>query len=65
MPIYKISGLVTISCYTEVEASSEKNALEQAYKRDVADFHIDGSYPVDECFHIEPDGTPYDLRVEE
>lgn len=65
MKTFKISGLVTVSCYTEVEAESAAAALEIAASRQIADFHIDGSYTIDECFHIEADGTPRELRIEE
>lgn len=65
MPTFKISGLVTVSCYTEVEADNAEEALSIATNREIADIHIDGTYTVDECFHIEPDGAPYELRIEE
>lgn len=62
--IYNISGLVTVSCYTIIEADSEEEALKIASSRDIAEFNIDGSYEVEECFHIENDGAPYDLKVD-
>lgn len=61
---YNISGLVTVSCYTVIEADSEEEALKIAASRDIAEFNIDGSYEVEECFHIENDGMPYDLSVD-
>lgn len=61
---YSISGLVTVSCYTLVEADSEDEALRIAASRDIAEFSIDGSYEVEYCFHIENDGAPYDLKVD-
>lgn len=65
MAIYKITGHLTVSCWTEVEASTEKEAIKIASSRSVADFSIDNSYPVDECFHFDADGEPQKLYVEE
>ena len=65
MPIFKISGVVAVSCYTEVEANTPDEALSIASKRDIADFHIDSSYEIDEYFHLESDGTPTELYIEE
>lgn len=61
---FNIGGLVTVSCYTVVEAETEEQALKIAQSRDIAQFYIDGSWDIEECFHIEADGTPYDLSVE-
>lgn len=65
MKTYKVSGTVTVSCWTEVEASSEEEAMKIAYRRELAGFSIDGSYPVDECWHIDADGTPDNLKVDD
>lgn len=65
MPTFKIAGQVTISCWTEVEASSEAEALKIAEKRGLAEFHIDGSYSESECWHMDADGVPHDLRVDD
>lgn len=61
---FNIGGLVTVSCYTVVEAETEDEALKIAKSRDVAQFSIDGSWDIEECFHIEADGIPYDLSVD-
>lgn len=65
MPTYRIGALVTVSCWTEVEAASPEEASEIAKSRDMAEHHIDGSYTEDECWHFDNGGTPDDLRVEE
>lgn len=65
MTTYKVFGKMTVSCWTEVEADSEKEAIAEAHRRGVAEHHIDGSYPEDECWHFDADGEPYDFRVEE
>jgi hypothetical protein len=64
MPIFDIAGQVTISCWTKVKAETQEEALAIARSRALADFHIDGSFGVDECWHMEPDGSPSELRVE-
>jgi len=65
MPTFKIAGLVTISCWTEVEASSEAEALKIAQKRRLAEFHIDSTYVETECWHMDADGMPFGLRVDD
>jgi hypothetical protein len=62
---YQINAQITVSCWTEVEAESEEEALEIAKDRCVADIHIDGSFPEDECWHIAVDGEPVNIRVGE
>jgi hypothetical protein len=60
---YQINAQITVSCWTEVEADSEHDALNIAKTRSVAEVHIDGSYPEDECWHIAVDGEPVNIRV--
>ena len=62
---YMVHGLITVSCWTEVEANSKAEALEIAASRDMAEHHIDGSYPQDECWHFDNDGEPEMLRLED
>lgn len=64
MPMYTVSGTVTVSCWTQVEAKDEAEALRIARKRDVSQIHIDHSYPADEFWHLDSDGMPADLHVE-
>ncbi|EPJ7982407.1 hypothetical protein L4Z68_001414 [Pseudomonas aeruginosa] len=64
MPTFRIVGKVTVSCWTTVEAASEEEAQRIAAGRDLAEFHIDGTYPEDESWHLDADGVPYDLRVD-
>lgn len=65
MTTYKIAGRMTVSCWTEVEADTEAEALEIAAGRDVAQHHIDGSFPEDECWHFDTDGIPDNIRLED
>lgn len=65
MQKYAVSGTVTVSCWTEVEAESKVEALEIAENRDLAEFHIDGTYDVKSCFMLDNDGRPDDLKIDE
>lgn len=65
MAIYRIAGIVTVSCWTEVEAASESVALRIAQDRDLAEFHIDSTYPVNETWHLDSDGTPTNIRIDQ
>lgn len=62
---FQVSGLVTVSCYTVVEADSKEEALDIAKNRDIANLchgpHIED---IDECFHIETDGEAKELCVD-
>lgn len=64
MPTFKVSAMVTVSCFTEVVADTEEEAKEILTNRGLAEFHIDGSFPVDECWHFEADGEPFNVRLE-
>jgi hypothetical protein len=64
MATFKIAGNITVSCWTEVEAESEEQALEIAGKRHVAEFHVDGSFPESASWHMDTDGSPYNMRIE-
>ncbi len=64
MPTFKIEGHVTVSCWTEIEAPTEEEALQIATSRELATIHIDGSFPVSESWHLDTDGMPFDLRVD-
>ena len=69
MPKYTISGRVTISCYTEVEAASPKQAREFAALRpmcSVLEIERMGETAGDVWSHGgELDGTPEIVSVEE
>lgn len=60
---FMISGQVTVSCWTKVEAETEEEAINIAKKRVLADIHIDGSYQETEYWHMEIDGEPKDVRA--
>jgi hypothetical protein len=64
LPEFEIAGLMTISCFTKVKAATLEEAIAIAAKREVAGFHIDGSYPVDECWHFDSDGVPHSIHAE-
>ncbi len=61
MNTYIVSGTVTVSCWTLVEADSEEEAVNIASDRPVAE---DRSYDEREYFYVEQDGTPQNLRAE-
>lgn len=62
---YTVRGVMTVSCWTEVEADSPEAALEIAEQREVGGLSISAIYPdEDECFHFDSDGVPFDLSVE-
>lgn len=58
---FRISGTVTISCFTEVEADSVAQALEIAEERDMARLSHNACQADDRecwCIDAELDGTP-------
>jgi hypothetical protein len=55
---FTISGKVTVSAWTVVEAETEDEARQIALNRELAQIHIDASFPDDECWHIDNDGLP-------
>lgn len=61
---YQVNGTMVVSCWCEVEADSPEEARRLASKLDVADHIIDGSHPVDECWHFDNDGAPDISSVE-
>ena len=65
MTTYSVAAKVTVSCWTEVEAESEADALRIASKRDLGEIFMDGSSEVSECWHMDADGTPDQLRIDE
>lgn len=64
MPTYRVTGEVTVSCYTEVEAESEKQAKEEAISRAMA-MIIDHGNPEEEWCVEDLDGDPVNINVEE
>ena len=66
---YTISGQMTVSCWTKLEANSKEEALKLAKDRAnnelIASTPIfSGSDDVEDCFHFSNDGYPCDLKVE-
>lgn len=61
---FKISGHVTVSCWTEVEAETEEEAKRIASDRMLAEHNIDGGSDIDECWHFDNDGTPSNISIE-
>lgn len=62
---YQVSGLVTVSCNTTVEADSKEEALEIGKKRALADLcHNPHVEDADECFQMEADGSPTEFTVD-
>ncbi len=64
VPEFRIKGVVTVSCWTVVEAEDSAAALRIASNRDMATHHIDGSQDETECWNFDNDGEPQDLSVE-
>ena len=63
---YTVSGVVTVGCWTEVEANSEEEAIKIAEERDLAGLcYSPFSGSVDEEFHFSNDGEPKDFTVEQ
>ncbi len=63
---YTVSGVVTVSCWTVVEADSEAEAVEIAEERNCAGLCCSPfSGRVDDEFHFSSDGEPTDLIVGE
>jgi hypothetical protein len=62
---YYLSGVITVSCWTEVFAESEEEAEKIALERSVEpeSFHSD-SYPVNEFWHVGADGEPYSIGID-
>jgi hypothetical protein len=56
--------MMTVSCWTVVEADDADAALRIASNRDMATHHIDGSQYETECWNFDNDGEPQKLRVE-
>lgn len=59
MPKFNVSGRVTVSAWTTVEADSAEQAREIAEQRGMAQLVHQALYPDDdESWHIETDGEP-------
>jgi len=66
MKKYTVSGLLTVSAYTVVEAETEKEAVAIAEEREVGSLCYGAiSTPDDECWHFEGDGMPQEISAEE
>jgi len=61
---YLVKGRVTVSCWTEVEATNPTQALMLASRRELAEIIIDPSYEVEDCFHMANDGAPFEVTIE-
>lgn len=62
---YTVTALVTVSCYTEVEAGTKEEAMQLAQERSVEDILHDAGYPLEEFWHIDNDGEPSEITIEE
>ena len=62
---YIISGHMTVSCWTEVEADTKKEALLEAENREAGGLCHNAIYPGhDECWHFDIDGEPTHIRID-
>jgi hypothetical protein len=64
MAIFKASGIITVSCWTEIEAETKESAMEIAKRREPADFHIDGNYEVTDSWYMDNGGVPSNIEIE-
>lgn len=64
MATFRIAAKVTVSCWTVIEAETEEEAKQLAQRRELAEIHIDGTYPEEECWQIDADGVPFELRID-
>ena len=66
MPKFTVSASVTVSAYTEVEANTLEEALEIAEEREVASLCANPfSASTEVAWHIDTDGAPSDITVDE
>ncbi len=62
---YTVSGFLTVSCCTEVEANSKSEALEIAEEREVAELCCNPFIGTDdEVWHFGNDGVPQKTKVD-
>jgi hypothetical protein len=65
MKNYRLSGAVTISIYTEVEANSEKEAIEIAEMRSIENGRWNDRHQLTQAWvSDEYDGEPFDITVD-
>ena len=63
--IYKLTGKLGFTCYTEVEADSLKEAIEIGFDRQVDENGINFPSSVGDEWHFCADGYPEDIKEEE
>lgn len=65
MPKFKLGCHVTVSAYTEVEADTLEQAIEQADGREVVIGGLgSGTDPQEQWVIEDADGVPFDIHVE-
>lgn len=63
---YKLHGIITVSCYCEVEADSEQEALSKAEQlQPTLGFMGSGALPDENWLIEDADGIPTEIRIEE
>lgn len=63
---YKFIATATVSCWTEVEADSLEEAKEIAGDRDLSSLcYVPFSGTIDEEWHFDNDGCPFNIREED
>ena len=63
---YKFSATATVSCYTEVEADSLEEALEEAYSRELSGLcYAPFTGDVTEEWHFDNDSIPEEVKLAE
>lgn len=65
MPKYSVTGIMTVSCWTEVEADSPEAAIEAAIERQVASLPAVtfNGYDIKDSWHFDNDGEPFELKA--
>ena len=64
MPRFVIRGMMTVSCWTVVDADDADAALEMAGDRGVSSYGGNVGDDETECWNFDNDGEPQDLSVE-
>ena len=62
---FNLRAQITVSCWTEIEANSEEEALEIARNREVGSLSHGAIYPsADECWYFDNDGIPQKIEID-
>ena len=66
MPVFKFRGSVTVSCWTEVEADTQEQALAIAQDREMGSLNCFSiSSDVSEVWQFSDDGVPQEIELDD